>query len=162
MRLIVLCRCGGMVGPGPPLGACWSPWVFSVARRRSELQELWPRVNEVANAARPRERSRWSRFESRRSPCCRREHKPVSQPRAARADADGPFNMGIADAKASLFSHPCRAGLAEHALMLYVCPIEARPNDLASPRYTRRTNDLPPNLERNRAARLRQPIYPRT
>jgi hypothetical protein len=38
--------------------------------------------------------------------------------------------------------------LVERTLMHYVSEIEFRPNDLASPRAMRRTDDLPPNLDR--------------
>jgi cold shock protein len=40
--------------------------------------------------------------------------------------------------------------LAAHPTMLYIAPVELRPDDLASPRTTRRPNDLPPNLEQTR------------
>jgi hypothetical protein len=37
--------------------------------------------------------------------------------------------------------------LVEPTLMHYMWSIEFRPNDLASPRALRRTDDLPPNLD---------------
>jgi hypothetical protein len=63
---------------------------------------------------------------------------------------------------ASLFFGFRPAPLAERALMAYLGPIEFRPNDLASPRAVRRTDDLPPNLEKLPAARLEQSVCTRT
>jgi hypothetical protein len=46
-----------------------------------------------------------------------------------------------------LFSVSSLAALAKRAQMRYVLLIEFRPNDLASPHKTRRTDDLNQNLE---------------
>src|SRR5215475_9464476 len=43
--------------------------------------------------------------------------------------------------------------LAAQTVMHHIESIELRPNDLASPRMPRRTDDFPPNLERNRPRR---------
>ena len=54
---------------------------------------------------------------------------------------------------------PDEGGLVEAADMHYVRPIEFRPDDLASPRATRRTDDFLSNLDHYEpAARVRGAI----
>jgi hypothetical protein len=49
--------------------------------------------------------------------------------------------------------------LAEKAPVRYVSLIEFRPDDMASPRITRRTDHLPPNLEPNPGCTSVRPTY---
>src|SRR5689334_14263443 len=49
-----------------------------------------------------------------------------------------------------LFLKTLGVNLALPTAMAHIAPIELRPNDLASPRTPRRTDDFPPNLETNR------------
>jgi len=62
------------------------------------------------------------------------------------ADIDSQPNMGL-KRPISHFSVFWLAALVESALMRYFWRIEFRPNELASPRYMRRTDDLLPNLD---------------
>jgi hypothetical protein len=111
----------------------------------------------VAGAVRSREQWPGSGSEARRSPCWRREHNrslshrrprpmPVILPRWVPRTQIARLFLRI------LAGGPC----GRRASGLCVA-IEFRPNDSASPRTTRRTDDLPPNLEHAVAAQARGP-----
>jgi hypothetical protein len=119
---------------------------------RFAAEALRWRENGAASAV--RSCAEWSRSEARRSPSGRREHDRSLSHRRPAAMPMVSSTWGLPAQIASLFWRAHRRALAYDAAMLYVASIEFRPNDLAPPRTMRRTDDLPPNLEHNRAARL--------
>jgi len=86
----------------------------------------------------------------------RREHRALSAD--GRACADDCLKIEAGGPNSQLF---LPANLAAQSQCPHITSVELRPNDLASPRTPRRTDDFPPNLERTGCAEAR-PHYTRT
>jgi len=84
---------------------------------------------------------------------------PQREKRERRDEAPRGFAVGELPDQITSFS--CRVNLARQSAMLHMAPIELGPDDLASSRTPRRTDDFPPNSNKPAALGAR-PQYPRT
>ena len=91
---------------------------------------------------------------------CEAGARRVSQARGGQAFAGDTANMVTRSGNSQQFLEGVPLGLVMQPTNLYVCSIELRPNDLASPHTSRRTDEFIQNSSLNQLSRqARPPIH---